>query len=248
MKNTILTALMLFSLVTQSHFCNATALKNTNCLSRLDVCRAFKGFLRMEESRSIEICNPAAGFEERSFYCVTPVEIKLYEGNSRANLVSGSDSTVPSAFSIGQAYQGGLIAFIDKTGLHGLIVATEDQSVDALWWNGACINVSPSGSDMGTGMENTKAIIAIQGNTGTYAAKICRDYRGGGYTDWYLPSIEELRQVHENKLALGSFVGKRYWSSTQYFNTNAKFWYFDKGYYDYNGKDKPGYVRAVRSF
>jgi hypothetical protein len=179
------------------------------------------------------------------------VEIKLYEGNSRANVVSDSDSTVPTAFSIGQAYQGGLIAFIDKTGLHGLIAATEDQSNVAKWFNGSNTVIGATGTAIGTGLANTDAIIAKQAtNYGVnYAAKICRDYRGGGYTDWYLPSKDELYQLFINKSVLGGFDTYFYWSSTEgnnYYALNQSFnnglqYYNDTRYNKFN-------VRAVRAF
>ena len=88
---------------------------------------------------------------------------------------------------IGQSYQGGIIAYIDSTGQHGLIAATADQSEGIQWYNGTNIVTGATGTAIGTGLTNTNAIIAAQGS-GSYAASIARDYNGGGYTDWFLPS------------------------------------------------------------
>jgi hypothetical protein len=44
------------------------------------------------------------------------------------------------------------------------------------------------------GLKNTQAIVD-QGNDATTAAGIARAYNGGGNTDWFLPSINELHQV-----------------------------------------------------
>jgi hypothetical protein len=50
------------------------------------------------------------------------------------------------------------------------------------------------------------------------AVKECNQYKGGGYTDWYLPSKDELNQMYKNlhKNALGGFDNFAfYWSSTE---------------------------------
>ena len=72
-----------------------------------------------------------------------------------------------------------------------------------------------AGTAIGTGLANTIAIINVQGNIGGYAAKLCRDYRGGGYTDWYLPSTDELFLLFLNQTIVGGFVRDIYWSSSE---------------------------------
>ena len=47
---------------------------------------------------------------------------------------------------------------------------------------------------IGCGLKNTQAIID-QGNDITTAAGVARAYNGGGRTDWYLPSINELHEI-----------------------------------------------------
>ena len=86
---------------------------------------------------------------------------------------------------VGQFYQGGggIIAYIFQVGdpgyiagqTHGLIVATSNQSSGATWWNGTFTTTGATGTALGTGLNNTNLIITSQGNTGTYAAKLCRD-------------------------------------------------------------------------
>ena len=83
---------------------------------------------------------------------------------------------------IGQIYQGGIIVYVDSTGQHGLIAATEDQSSGIQWYNGTNILIGATGTAIGTGLTNTNAIIAAQGS-GSYAASIARAYNDGGYPD-----------------------------------------------------------------
>ena len=151
---------------------------------------------------------------------------------------------------IGMCYQGGIIAYIDSTGQHGLIVATADQSEGIQWYNGSYIVTGATGTAIGTGLTNTNAIIAAQGS-GSYAASIARDYNGGGYTDWFLPSKDELNQLYENKNAIGGFGDDYYifWSSTEYGSANAWFMYFDNGFFSYDfDKSFIFFVRAFRAF
>ena len=151
-------------------------------------------------------------------------------------------------FAIGQSYQGGKIAYIDSTGQHGLIAAAADHYEFTQWYNGGYIATGATGTAIGTGLTNTNAIIAAQGS-GSYAASIARDYNGGGYTDWFLPSKDELNQLYVNQAAIGGFVEENYyWSSTEGGSLTAWTQDFYAGNQNYNYKNLTWYVRAVRAF
>jgi hypothetical protein len=166
----------------------------------------------------------------------TFVDVSLFvDGNGDNNLA------------IGQSYQGGIIAYIDSTGQHGLIAATADQSEGIQWYNGTNIVTGATGTAIGTGLTNTNAIIAVQGS-GSYAASIARDYNGGGYTDWFLPSKDELNQLYENKTAISGFTDAWYWSSTEFNNDVAWLQIFSNGNQNDDIKANTYYVRAVRAF
>ena len=85
------------------------------------------------------------------------------------------------------------------------------------------------------------------------AIKKCNAYNRATYTDWYLPSREELNQMYNNlhKNELGGFDSYYYWSSTEDDNLNA--WLQDMSdgnqYNQYsNYKNSGRLVRAVRAF
>ncbi len=148
---------------------------------------------------------------------------------------------------IGAVYDGGIIFWIDTSGQHGLIAATEDQGT-ATWYNGTFVTTGATSSALGTGSKNTRKIIKVQGRSGEYAANLCRKYRGGGYDDWFLPSRNEIKELYKQKTTVGGFASDKYWSSTE-FNTNKAFVeYFDVGKPNQILKDAVSYVRAIRSF
>ncbi len=153
-----------------------------------------------------------------------------------------------SIFTIGQSYQGGKIFFIDNTGLHGYVAATSDQSNATTWYNGTVMTtnaISPL-----DGASNTTLIVTKFGNTGLYAAKICKDYRGGNYDDWFLPAKDQLKLMYEQKGKIGGFLNVGYWSSTES-SLNGYAWYQDFSFGTQDNLSVNNYsqhVRAIRAF
>jgi hypothetical protein len=71
----------------------------------------------------------------------------------------------------------------------------------------------------------------------------------GGYSDWYLPSKDELNKLYINRVAIGGFASPNYWSSTETGNYGAwGFSFYDGGAYGYYKDFNDGNVRAVRAF
>lgn len=126
-----------------------------------------------------------------------------------------------SNITVGMSYQGGIVAYIFKSGengyvageVHGLIVATSDQGT-AMWSNNF-VSITTSTS-LGLGKTNTDNIIASQGE-GNYAAKLCRNLGA----DWFLPSYSELRRISTNRTPNMGFKLEPYWTSSSYSNNQA---------------------------
>ena len=169
---------------------------------------------------------------------------------------AASNSVTPVSPVVGGSFQGGIIFYIFVSGdpgyvagqTHGLIAALSDQSISVTWYNTVNTTTGATGTALGTGSANTTAIIASQGNTGTYAAKLCRDYAGGGYNDWYLPSKDELNKLYLNKAKVGGFDADTYWSSTEYTISGAWVHYFVNGNQNMGNKKVYYHVRAIRAF
>ena len=175
--------------------------------------------------------------------------------NASANVDDGS------CIGIGDTYQGGIIFYLDGNG-GGLLVAPTDQS-SGEW---GCYGTAISGADgtaIGTGTQNTIDIEAGCTTAGT-AADICANLTLGGYSDWFLPSKDELNLMWTNLADsdgdgvnngvtdpnnIGGFASSLYWSSSEYANDVAWGQYFSIGFQNYNfNKSGFYFVRAVRAF
>ncbi len=150
---------------------------------------------------------------------------------------------------IGQKYGGGIVFYVDSTGFHGLTTSTIDQSNSLKWFNGSFIQTSATGAKVGTGMENTNAIINAQG-PGIYAAGICDNLKINDFGGWFLPSKDELNLLYLQKVngKVGEFPCSFYWSSTESSNNGAWSQSFSNGANSSANKDGSYGVRVIRAF
>ena len=164
----------------------------------------------------------------------------------------------PPTIAIGESYQGGKIAYILQVGdigydanvTHGLIAVAGNQN--KIWGCQEFTISVADGTAIGTGAQNT--IDIMNGcSTAGIAARFCGDLVHSGYSDWYLPSKNELNKLYINRVAIGGFNNTNnsgYWSSTEYENSDVA-WTQRFGDGMQYGSTKNGtnnYVCFVRSF
>ena len=149
---------------------------------------------------------------------------------------------------------GGVIFYVtDATGLHGLEAAPADQvgsngNTSFIWCGyGAASIPGAQGTAVGTGAANTAAIVAGCSEA-NIAAKIADAYALNGYTDWFLPSKDELNLLYQQKTVVGGFAGSYYWCSTDYSSSEALLQHFTNGSQGRFYKSINYPVRAVRAF
>ena len=126
---------------------------------------------------------------------------------------------------VGSDYQGGKIACIFQPGDKGY--------VDGEWHGLIAAKADLPGGEK---------------YTWEAAKKACDDLDENGYSDWHLPSKEELHQLYLNRSAVGGFAGGSYWSSTEYGADYAWIQYFIGGDQNWFDKTRIDWVRPVRVF
>jgi len=161
------------------------------------------------------------------------------------------------SFEVGDFYAGGVVFWLDGNG-GGLVCDIYNQQYH--WWNGENLTTGATATAIGTGQANTTTIIDVQGtgDPGTYAAEYCANFTSGGYSDWFLPSQDELFQMHTHfdiisttSVAQGGELLEQYgeyWSSTELSQERARAIQLAGGAYDNTLKNAHNMIRAVRAF
>jgi hypothetical protein len=185
----------------------------------------------------------------------------LYLQDGGSVIIPGISLANGSLPAIGDTYQGGIIFYLDGNG-GGLIAAPSDQSGGAQWGCYGTLISAANGIAIGTGVQNTIDIESGCTTSGT-AADICANLTLDGYSDWFLPSKDELNLMWLNLADsdgdgynagptdpnnIGGFANNYYWSSSQYDSVSAwkQYFYYGNQFNDY--KNNNYYIRAVRAF
>lgn len=220
--------------------------------SQLDVSSTNKGFLppRMTEANRNNITAPVEGLVIWCNNCGVHGEIQVFNGVIWTNISGDQASGMPV---VGDFGGGGVVAYILQSGdpgyiageTHGLIAASADQSTGVSW---GCIGTTIGGTStsLGSGQMNTTAIVNGCMNP-SIAANLCNTLVLNDYSDWYLPSKDELEKLFLNQIAIGGFAAEFYWSSSEDSSVTAWGHHFG-GVPNAFGKSNPYRVRAVRSF
>ncbi|CAN2241091.1 lectin_L-type domain containing protein [Candidatus Planktophila versatilis] len=196
-------------------------------------------------------------------------------------LVNSETATVTSTYTANSCEYGGTCAIGDvapgggyvfyvsattinvATGISsgGIYLATAPQT-----WSGGSIdpnasfgcgstNIASTSDSVGSGAENTRLINAGCATAGI-ASRLAADSSAEGFTDWFIPSIDELTLIYNNlKLnSLSNLQSWNYWSSTQGTTLSyGKYWWFGSGAVSgqtdkNNSAASNMYVRPIRAF
>ena len=161
-------------------------------------------------------------------------------------------------YQVGDIAEGGIVFYVDETGEYGLVAALEDLPGTYEW---GCYQQEVNGADatgIGTGYQNTLDIVNQQcssENGGVIAAQAVLYTEINGYSDWYIPSKDELVEMY-NTIGnggsdgnVGNFINTFHWSSSEYINEFFA-WVvnFNDGWTVNGDKYYSGRVRVIRAF
>ena len=168
-----------------------------------------------------------------------------------------------SGSNIGKLLGGGIVVGEwDEYGVKKCLIASLTDIGTTLVWTIPAFQFGPAigitARSLSDGFTNTNAIIGQAGIlNNTYAAGAAKLHNGGGFNDWYLPSMFELNSCYNasdivNKVLgpTNGFAYNFYWSSTEIPDIQgldqAKYQGFNSGYQQNSLKGTAIYVRAVR--
>lgn len=137
-----------------------------------------------------------------------------------------SDPNTPilNALKIGDFHQGGIITYFFKDTdpgyvrgeQHGFVVSPEDV-IKSTYWGCPGLSITKARAEfIGAGKANSAEIVRMCSAPNS-AARLCANYTYGGFSDWFLPSKDELNQIYLQADKIGG-IDKTdlYWSSTEY--------------------------------
>ena len=157
-------------------------------------------------------------------------------------------------YKIGDNCPAGGIVFFDKgvkqDGWRYLSAAPAGTEFEAEWGE---VYIQDTSTGIGTGKQNTQLIADVLNQRGekNRAAQLCLNLKVGRFSDWFLPSKDELAQMYISlrQRGLGNFGDNWYLSSSQDdYNVGAWVQFFDDGLQDGSYKAYAYRVRAVRAF
>ena len=183
--------------------------------------------------------------------CITSILLfsctkETIQKNNSAISSSNNSSVTISSHYIGEHFGGGTIFWMTRDSVHGLIADTSDLG-NFMWWNGSYTNTNANLTGIGKEKFNTRKIIYSQGKEGNYAVIDCTRSHRSGYTDWFLPTKDELLEMYKQRNFVGRLSGY-YWSCSE--QTISAAWaqsFVDASQQSIN-KSNSLNVRAVRAF
>ncbi|MDA3022647.1 MAG: DUF1566 domain-containing protein [Actinomycetota bacterium] len=151
-------------------------------------------------------------------------------------------------YKVGDTGPGGGIVFYDAGSVQpwGRFLEAGPELAATQWCNDSEFDVAGTQTTIGSGKENTDRIAEV---CGSGAANSVSDYDGGGKTDWFLPSKDELNELYEQRDSVGGFGTEFYWNSSQFDPYNAWYQDFTDGFQGASANESDAFgVRPVRAF
>lgn len=155
---------------------------------------------------------------------------------------------------VGQEYESGMITYILKIGdvgydpnkIKGFCTSLEDLSENPVYFSNTLDAFYGTLDTIYDGDFNSHLIISGNGTIES-APELCANYNAGGFTNWVMPTRDQLGLISALRTEL-DLKPYNYLTSTEYSATA----FYVRDMNDYSeqvtGKEYPGYLRAVREF
>jgi hypothetical protein len=115
---------------------------------------------------------------------------------------------------VGSEMEGGIVFFYDEAEFTGLVAAQADQTSSPWGCAGDLMGPDAQYTFMYSGSSNSFYIVTNCPDMDA-AARTCDDLELNGYTDWYLPALDELLEMYSLKETIGGFANNLYWTSSE---------------------------------
>lgn len=173
----------------------------------LEIKDSTKGILipRMTMVQRNAIANPAEGL---MVYQTDSTKGFWFYQSNKWNRINHSDQS--KSHYLGEYFGGGIIFHLnnDSSGVgHGLIVSIKNlTNASGVIWG--CEDSTLNNISKWNGQLNT--LETVRGCGLNTAAGVCTNYRAGGFTDWFLPSVEEWKLLFQNSYEIEKSLSNIY--------------------------------------
>jgi len=151
--------------------------------------------------------------------------VRAYAITSSGTTYSQQITFATDQLEFGAFMRGGRLFYVMQPGdpyyvageFHGLVLHEISSNTTIPWRNAVDTFITGLDTNLFSGPYNTERIVSFLGE-GYYAAKACFDLVHLGFTDWYLPSQNELKLANQR---LSQYIGGFSWTSSEFDKSNA---------------------------